>query len=130
MRPSLNTLGLRHLALSVQNLEACIRFYQDLLGMNIEWQPDQDNVYLTTGVDNLALHRAPPGFVRGQALDHFGFVLASPEAVDEWFHFFEQQGVKIKTKPRVHRDGAKSFYCEDPDGNVIQMIYHPPLVSL
>ncbi len=130
MRPS-NTLGLRHLALTVKNFEACVVFYTDLLGMRIEWQPDTDNVYLTTGVDNLALHRASSSFTRSphQALDHMGFILKSSEDVDLWHDFFFEKHILIKAKPRTHRDGARSFYCEDPDGNMIQMIYHPPLVS-
>jgi len=130
MRPS-NTLGLRHLALTVKNFEACVIFYTDLLGMRIEWQPDPDNIYLTTGTDNLALHRASPSFTRSQhqALDHLGFILKNPEEVDIWHDFFIEKNISIKAKPRTHRDGARSFYCEDPDGNMIQMIYHPPLVG-
>ena len=27
------------------------------MGMQVEWRPDPDNVYLTSGNDNLALHR-------------------------------------------------------------------------
>jgi hypothetical protein len=27
----------------------------------------------------------------------------------------------------VHRDGSASFYCADPDGIVIQMLYEPTL---
>ena len=34
------------------------RFYVDVLGFAVEWEPDPDNVYLTSGRDNLALHRA------------------------------------------------------------------------
>ena len=130
-----NNLGLRHLALTVKNFEDCLIFYRDLLGMKIEWQPDNDNVYLTTGSDNLALHRAANLDSTGdknqkaayQALDHLGFILKTPEDVDIWFDFFQQNHVTLKNKPRTHRDGAKSFYCQDPDGNNIQMIYHPPL---
>ena len=71
------TAGLRHVALNVKNLEACERFYVELLGMRVEWRPDADNVYLSGGNDNLALHRAPPGFVPGesQRLDHIGFII-------------------------------------------------------
>ncbi len=129
---TLSTLGLRHLALTVKNLEACVAFYCNLLGMKVEWQPDADNVYLTTGQDNLALHRAPEGFEKSayQSLDHLGFILKTPQMVDEWFQFFEEKKIKIKNKPRTHRDGARSFYCEDPDGNVVQMIYHPPISVL
>ena len=34
--------GLRHLALNVLDLEAMKRFYTDLLGFQIEWEPDRD----------------------------------------------------------------------------------------
>jgi catechol 2,3-dioxygenase-like lactoylglutathione lyase family enzyme len=129
MRPS-STLGLRHLALTVKQLEACVSFYQDLLGMRIEWQPDADNVYLSTGNDNLALHRASESFKKDkcQALDHLGFIIKTPEEVDTWCEFLRGKHVTIKAEPRTHRDGARSFYCEDPDGNLIQLIYHKPLV--
>jgi len=50
--------GLRHLALNVRDLEAMKRFYVDLLSFSVEWEPDADNVYLSSGVDNLALHRS------------------------------------------------------------------------
>src|SRR5437867_7234285 len=49
--------GLRHLALNVRSLDEMKRFYVDLLGFTIEWEPDPDNVYLSSGIDNLALHR-------------------------------------------------------------------------
>ena len=129
MRPS-NTLGLRHLALTVKQLEACISFYSDMLGMRIEWQPDADNVYLTTGNDNLALHRASENFKKDkcQALDHLGFIIKTPEEVDVWCDYLKSKRVIIRAEPKTHRDGARSFYCEDPDGNLIQMIYHRPLV--
>jgi catechol 2,3-dioxygenase-like lactoylglutathione lyase family enzyme len=55
-RPA-KTLGMRHVALNVSDLEACEQFYVGLLGMTVEWRPDTDNVYLTSGNDNLALHR-------------------------------------------------------------------------
>src|SRR5882672_2493003 len=50
--------GLRHLALNVQRLDEMKTFYVDLLGFAVEWEPDADNVYLSSGIDNLALHRA------------------------------------------------------------------------
>ena len=126
---TLKTAGLRHLALTVKNLEACVTFYTDIIGMTIEWQPDNDNVYLTSGNDNLALHRAPADFMPGkhQRLDHLGFIIDTPEAVDEWHQHFVENHINIKMKPKTHRDGARSFYATDPDGNPVQMIFHPPL---
>jgi catechol 2,3-dioxygenase-like lactoylglutathione lyase family enzyme len=125
-------LGLHHVALFVQDLDACLQFYIDVLGMQLEWQPDPDNCYLTSGSDNLALHRAAKGDVAGgpQRLDHIGFIMKTPADVDAWHTHFVRHGVKILQLPKTHRDGARSFYCEDPAGTVIQMIYHPPISEL
>ena len=77
------TQGLRHIALFVTELAAAEYFFVDLMGMAVEWRPDPDNVYLTTGNDNLALHGVKGLEGRGQ-LDHIGFFIESPEAVDYW----------------------------------------------
>lgn len=121
------TAGLRHVALFTRDFEACERFYVELLGMRVEWRPDPDNVYLTSGNDNLALHRTSDGFTGKQHLDHIGFILDAPEDVDAWYAFLRANDVVTHTEPRTHRDGARSFYCADPDGNTVQMIFHPPL---
>jgi catechol 2,3-dioxygenase-like lactoylglutathione lyase family enzyme len=128
---NLKTSGLRHIALFVTHLEECVQFYTQLLGMKIEWQPDPDNYYLTSGNDNLALHRAKPGQLPEgpQRLDHMGFIIDSMAEVDRWYEFLKEQEVKILMPPKTHRDGARSFYCQDPDGVAVQMIYHPPLVK-
>jgi len=121
--------GLRHLALNVRDLTAMKQFYVDLLGFAVEWEPDADNVYLSSGVDNLALHRsdAPaPAAARG-ALDHLGLIVRDASDVDRWAEFLEGRGVTIDARPRTHRDGARSCYFKDPDGNVVQIIHHPPI---
>jgi len=93
--------------------------------MKVVWEPDPDNVYLSSGVDNLALHREPaagPG-----ALDHLGFVVDSKTAVDALAERFRGLGVPLAEPPRDHRDGSRSFYCLDPDGLRIQVLYEPTL---
>jgi catechol 2,3-dioxygenase-like lactoylglutathione lyase family enzyme len=125
VRPS--HAGLRHLALNVRDLAAMKRFYVDLLGFAVEWEPDPDNIYLTSGIDNLALHRAANVSDVGSPLDHFGVIVRSPEEVDAWAAFLEGHGVVIDAPPRTHRDGARSCYFRDPDGNRIQVIHHPPI---
>ena len=57
--------GLRHVALYVKNFDACEHFYVELLGMAVEWRPDPDNLYLSSGCDNLAVHRANAGEPQG-----------------------------------------------------------------
>jgi catechol 2,3-dioxygenase-like lactoylglutathione lyase family enzyme len=127
--------GLRHLALNVRDLDAMTRFYVELLGFAVEWQPDTDNVYLSSGVDNLALHRsaglaAAPATAAGPStLDHLGLIVRTADQVDRWAAFLESRGVVIAAAPRTHRDGARSCYFQDPDGNRVQIIHHPPIAT-
>jgi len=120
-------LGLRHLALNVRDLDGMKRFYQDLLGFVVEWVPDADNIYLTSGADNLALHRSTKEIGAPSPLDHLGLIVREPEDVDRWAAFLEERGVAMAARPRTHRDGARSCYFHDPDGNSVQIIHHPPI---
>ena len=128
-----NHAGLRHLALNARDLAAMKRFYIELLGFAVEWEPDADNVYLSSGVDNLALHRSSAltadgsTTASGGALDHLGLIVRTADDVDRWAVFLESRGVTIDAAPRTHRDGARSCYLRDPDGNTVQIIHHPPI---
>ncbi|MFV2061458.1 MAG: VOC family protein [Gammaproteobacteria bacterium] len=128
-RPS-KTTGMRHVALCVTDLPACEHFYVELMAMAVEWRPDDDNVYLTSGNDNLALHRDARSFDGPQRLDHIGFIIATAADVDSWYEYLVSNNVKILKEPKTHRDGARSFYCADPDGNTVQIIYHPPIAKI
>lgn len=122
--------GLRHIALKVRDIKRSKAFYQEILGMQVVWEPDTQNVYLSSGSDNLALHEhsvdtEPSPVV--QLLDHFGFIVDETETVRELEEDFRAKGVKIIHPFKIHRDGSASFYCADPDGIVIQMLYEPHL---
>ena len=104
--------GLWHIALRVTDLTRSRVFYETLFGMRPVWQPDSDNLYLSSGADNLALHQIPGKEVttyqgqRSQFLDHLGFVVDSPETVDRLFTQAEQAGSAVVHRPRQHRDGS------------------------
>jgi catechol 2,3-dioxygenase-like lactoylglutathione lyase family enzyme len=120
-------LGIRHVALFIKDLEVAVDFYTQIMGMRIEWQPDADNVYLTNSGDVFALHRVDYVPQAQQRLDHIGFVLKTAEDVDNWYAYFVENGVKITEAPKTHRDGARGFYCLDPVGHLLELIYHPPI---
>lgn len=127
------TLGLRHVAVSVAGdvFEACVRFYREGMGLAVDWQPDADNVYLSHGVDNLALHRVARVDHGVSALDHLGFVVPSADAVRAWYErvvgLIGEHALEIVMAPKLHRDQSTSFYFRDPAGNKVQVIHIPTL---
>ena len=122
-------LGIRHVALNVRDVQNSIQFYSGVLGMKLEWMPDPENAYLTSGEDNLALHKSPAGVEPGtnQLVHHIGIVVRNPEDVDKWAERLRNLGISLVQEPKSHRDGARSVYFRDPDGLLIQLIYHPPI---
>jgi catechol 2,3-dioxygenase-like lactoylglutathione lyase family enzyme len=123
-RPPL--LGIRHAALFVADLEAAERFWTEVMGYAVEWRPDPDNLYLRGGRDNLALHRGearPAGM-----LDHIGLAVPTPDDVDVWARHLREHGVVLKTEPKTHRDGSRSLYFHGPEGLLIQIIHHSPML--
>lgn len=120
-------LGIRHVALFIKDLESAIDFYTHIVGMQIEWQPDPDNVYLTNHGDVFALHRVDYKADPLQRLDHIGFALMDEAAVDSWYDHMVGHGVRITEAPKTHRDGSRGFYCLDSVGHLLEFIYHPPI---
>jgi len=118
------SLGLRHAALRVKDLGAMEEFFVRVLGYEVEWRPDPENVYLRRDADNVALHRvrevASPGL-----LDHLGILVARAEDVDAWQRWLDAAGAEIVARPRTHRDGARSLYVKGPEGIIVQVIHHP-----
>lgn len=128
----MKTLGLRHAALNVKDAQASKKFYTNFFGMTVEWEPDPANVYLTSGgQDNLALHENKNICVDpdNQVLDHLGFIMASKNSVDELYEEALRKKIPIFREVKQHRDGAYSFYLKDPDGIIVQVIYHPPIIQ-
>ncbi len=121
---------MRHVALKVKDVTRAKKFYQEILGMDVVWEPDAENVYLSSGCDNIAIHAVSANFAASaeeKQLDHLGFIVESTERVKELEQEFIAKGVRIVHPFKAHRDGSASFYCADPDGIVIQMLYEPHL---
>lgn len=119
--------GLRHLALKVADVERAREFYARVFGMSLVWQPDPDNAYLSSGCDNLALHRGAVGTAESQVLDHLGFIVPTIADVEAGFEWATVHRLEIVHPLKHHRDGSVSFYIRDPDGNVVQVLYEPAI---
>ena len=116
---------LSHVALAVNNLEACEKFY-NLLGMETELKT-ADYIYLTKNGDNLSLHKVSHAFIEHQRLEHIGFAVDSIEAVDKLYQAAQQHKLMIISEPKTFGIGTRSFSAQDPDGIEVEFTYHPPM---
>ncbi len=119
-------LGVHHVALRVPDMTRARWFYVDLLGYEVEWEPDAESVYLTRGTDNLALHLGSVDS-ENQRLDHIGFIVSEADHVAEWEAHLQSNVVEIAQATKTHRDGATSCYVRDPAGTLVQFLHHPPI---
>jgi len=123
-------IGMRHVALFVSDMEKSQHFYSEILGMCYEFVTPEGSVFLTNGGDCLALHhREGKGVTKGAVVHHIGFMLESKEAADLYHAYLVGHGVKIAEGLKLHRDGSYGFYAEDPDGVLVEIIYHPPITK-
>lgn len=116
---------LKHIALAVNRLDECEKFY-NLLGMRTELKTE-DYVYLTSGSDNLSLHRLDAKFEIYQRLEHIGFALDSKAAVDRLYTDALTHQLTIANPPKIFGIGTTSFSVLDPDGIEVEFTYHPPM---
>lgn len=119
--------GIRHVAFAVSNLEECERFYVEIMGMEVLSRAHENLVYLTCGNDNLSLARGEGTAAGEGSFDHYGFIVDSKTQLGDWYAFMKAKGVNLLDEPHDHADGARSFHCTDPAGNVIQPIFHPAI---
>ncbi len=126
---------MRHIALFVaaDRFDDTVAFYREGMGLTVDWQPDSDNVYLTSGRDNVAVHRVSRRIDPAESpLDHFGFLVPTAGEVRAWHErlsgMAKALSIELLAPVKQHRDGATSFYLADPAGTRVQII-HLPTVS-
>ncbi|MFI4932363.1 MAG: VOC family protein [Burkholderiales bacterium] len=104
---------LGYAALTITDLERSVRFYRDLLGLDLVEQ-SADTAFLRCSRDhhNLVLHRgAKPGLKR------VGFELESQSDAEQAFAHFEQLGLKPRRVPRDEAQALRqgpSFRVREP----------------
>lgn len=122
---------LDHLVLTTANEEACVRFYTEVLGMNLEsfigGTPPVERKAFKFGKQKINLH------VKGKEFDpkahlpvpgalDLCFIASAP--LDRVIASLQAKGAKIVEGP-VQRTGAtsklRSIYLRDPDLNLIEI---------
>lgn len=122
------TLKLRHVSFYVQSMQQSLYFYRDVLGMEVYYAPNEQNIYLTNGDDAIALHSASQlrllGTSKAIGLDHIGFFLPNSEALMAWYLYLRNFDLEISDVQK-HGDGCEGFYVKDPDANSVEFTTVP-----
>lgn len=120
---------LDHIVLTTRDLEGCIRFYRDVLGMKLEsfQTPTEKRQALKYGNQKINLHEwgrefTPRAHVAAPGTLDLCFIASIP--LDEVIARLKASGVKIIEGP-VMKTGAtgpiRSVYVRDPDLNLIEI---------
>ena len=122
--------ALDHLVLTVADVAATVRFYEDVLGMQpvrFDAADCTSRWALMFGVQKINLHQAGAEFAPHADNPKSGsadLCFLSDQAVSTWVQWFEKHHVEIVDDP-VERTGAQtkllSVYVRDPDGNLIEV---------
>ncbi len=128
MKPEVSALD--HLVLTTKDIDACIAFYNDVLGMTARTFRVADGSVrhaLSFGTQKINLHLAGAEFAPHAARPQPGaadLCFLSETPLSDWVKHLESQGVSVEIGP-VIRSGATgpitSVYLRDPDGNLIEI---------
>jgi catechol 2,3-dioxygenase-like lactoylglutathione lyase family enzyme len=119
--------GIAEIVLNVHNLEASLKFYQEVLGLEVIGRPGP--VFLRAGSPALTVPQMvvlvplPPGseaFAQPRTLHHLALELAPAD--------FDTEEARLKALGYQIRYGqhpvipSRTMYVDDPDGNEVEFI--------
>ena len=117
--------GIDHLVLTTNNLEACLRFYSDVLGMDVVHTNGRYALHF--GKQKINIHTKAAEFL--PAADHpqsgsLDICFVVDEPIEMVYRELTNKGIPLETGI-VGRHGAlgkmKSIYLRDPDGNLVEL---------
>jgi catechol 2,3-dioxygenase-like lactoylglutathione lyase family enzyme len=125
----IETFGLTHIALAVQDAERAFRFYQDVFGMVAVYR---DNGFIqaqTPGCRDVLVLEETGGRVSGSGgIAHFGFRLVDPADIDEAARAVERAGGEILRRGEFC-PGEPYLFCRDPDGYAVEIWHELPTAA-
>ena len=121
--------ALDHIALRVQDVEASLSFYADILGLSTErvelWR-DNEVPFPSVRLNRDTLIDLMEGVSAGSDLDHYCLVIEATDMAALKARF-EGLGVAVQDGPATrwgaHGEGT-SLYGLDPDGHVVELRHY------
>jgi catechol 2,3-dioxygenase-like lactoylglutathione lyase family enzyme len=125
--------GLAEIVLWVGDMERALRFYRDLLGLEVISPAELPNKFLRAGdgadgvPEMIVLIPHPDGraeFPREKSkrvLHHLAFRVKAT-AYDSLQERFVAAGIEVRSGIHPVLKGVRTFYVDDPDGNEVEVI--------
>ena len=125
----IETFGLTHIALAVQDAERAFRFYQDVFGMVAVYRENGFIQAQTPGCrDVLVLEETGSRVAGSGGIAHFGFRLVDPADIDEAVRAVERAGGEILSRGEFC-PGEPYVFCRDPDGYAVEIWHELPTAA-
>lgn len=123
----MNCLKIKETCLYLRDLEKAKEFYHHVLGLPVISYVPQKHIFFKAGESVLLCFNpedsktktSPPGHFGG-GKQHFAFEVKDEEYLSEKKKI-EEKGISIIDE-LTWSSGKKSFYFEDPEGNVLEIL--------
>jgi|TARA_B110000014_G_scaffold264249_1_gene264390 methylmalonyl-CoA/ethylmalonyl-CoA epimerase len=138
-------IEVRHIGIVVKNIENSLKFYRDILELEIQRTMDESGDYINNmlGLENVKVKTvklsAPSGPTLVELLEfsnpegnplsrnvhdlgasHVAFTVSN---IDEIYQKLTESGVKFNAPPQLSPDGyAKVTFCLDPDNTPVELV--------
>ena len=118
---------IKETCLYVKDLDKTKAFYHDKLGLEVISHVADRHIFFRAGSSVLLCFNpedskqkvSPPGhYATGKI--HFAFE-TSPETYSKWEEKIIKEGIKIIDRV-IWKNGQESFYFNDPDGHVLEIV--------
>lgn len=123
----MNFLKIKETCLYVRNLEQAKKFYHETLELPLISYVEGKYIFFRAGASVLlcfnpddSKHKESPPAHYGGGKQHFAFEVCKEDYrnTKKWI---TDKGIKI-TDTVIWKGGAESFYFEDPEGNVLEVV--------
>ncbi|MBI4867634.1 MAG: VOC family protein [Candidatus Wallbacteria bacterium] len=111
--------GLNHVAIRVRDIEACARFYRDVLHLYLR-SFDGQMAFFECGGTEFVLIGDPGQRDSSGQLAHIGFRVENPEKLDYFAHRVAEAGCPNIDGPKS-TPGGRTLYFTDPEGIVVEI---------
>ena len=134
----------RHIGIVVSDMEESIKFYHDLLGLEIVREMNEQGEYIDNmlSLDNVKVHTVKLSAAEGNTLielldfkshqdnQHRNFyaigtshVAFTVNDIEELYKTLSKNNIKFNAPPQKSPDGrVKVTFCNDPDGTPVELV--------